>query len=165
MELAFFRTKPILNSDKAVPSGTWPCNPWTKQRKRISEILISESSGDMWVCECTFGLQSPSPTYCAEWKHTPNGFFINYIPVGTAKRTVFLSSTHGGNTSDWSTDRPLMAQSPHLPPAATLESSACWLQGEGTCFIGFSQHTSLISRYIINPSFSRRRKINVFCEV
>jgi len=50
MELAFFRTKPILNSDKAVPSGTWPCNPWTKQRKRISEILISESSGDM--CEC-----------------------------------------------------------------------------------------------------------------
>ena len=50
MELAFFRTKPTLNSDKAVSGGTCPCNPWTKQRKRISEILISESSGDM--CEC-----------------------------------------------------------------------------------------------------------------
>ena len=143
MELAFSRTKPTLNSDKAVSGGTWPCNPWTKQRRRISEILISESSGDMceclWVCECTFGLQFPTPTYCAGWKHTPNGFFVNYIPVGTAKRTVLLSSTHGGNTSDWSNDRPLMALSPYLPPAATLGSSTCWLRGGGTCFIGFEE--------------------------
>ena len=47
--LAFFRTKPTLISDKAVSGGTWPCNPWTKKRQRISEILISESSGDMSV--------------------------------------------------------------------------------------------------------------------
>jgi hypothetical protein len=146
MELVFFRTKPTLISDKAVSGGTWPSNPWTKQRKRISEILISESSGDMCecVCECTFGLQFPSPTYCAGWKHTPNGFFINYIPVGTAKRTVWFSSTHGGNTSDRSTDRPLMAHSPYMPPAATLEISAYWLQSAGTCFIGFSQFLLLL---------------------
>jgi hypothetical protein len=50
MELAFFRTNSTLNSDKDVSGGTWYCNPWTKQRKRISEILISESSGDMREC-------------------------------------------------------------------------------------------------------------------
>jgi len=75
MELAFFRTKPTLNSDKAVSGGTWPCNPWTKQRKRISEILISEPSGDM--CECVrvpLAYSSPPP-HTVRGENTPRTDF------------------------------------------------------------------------------------------
>jgi hypothetical protein len=100
MELTFFRTKPTrLCQVEPGPVILGQSKEGEFQRYwSVSRLVICVS---VWVY---LWLTAPSTMFCEGWQPTPNGFFLNCIPVRTAKCTVLLFSTYGGNTNDGSTD-------------------------------------------------------------